>query len=227
MKKVAIFVEGHTEAAFVRKLVIHVAGARGVNFISEVQHGGVFVQHYHDHSPGNDLEVLIANCCNDAAVLTFIRERYEKLAAAGYSSVLGLRDLYPLTHQELPALEAGMQTRVPDGDVPVQLVVAVAEVEAWFIEEVTHFTRIDPLLDDESVQVATGYSLSSRLAESLPHPAETLHQAYQVAGMAWRKTSSQVARTVSSLDFGFMLQDARKHSQSMDLFLCHLEEAFQ
>lgn len=226
MKKAAIFVEGHTEAAFVRELVTKIGGVRGVNFIGEDQNRGVFIQKYQSYQPDNSFEVLIANCCNDAAVVTYIRERYQALTGAGYELILGLRDLYRLTHAELPRLKQGMKSVTPTGSVPVHIIVAVAEVEAWFIEEITHFLRLDTRLTEAGIKAATGYTLGSRAAENIPHPAGLLHDAYQVAGMAWHKTAAHVARTLGALDFAYLQNDSRHHSQSMDEFFTHIEDFF-
>lgn len=219
MKRAAIFVEGQTEAAFVRRLFIDLAGSRGIRLIGEKQFKGIFSQEYATGTNNDQYQVLIANCCNDEKVMTAIKDRYAGLESAGYDVIIGLRDLFPLTHLELSNLKAGMQSVTPTGQVPTTVVVAVAEVEAWFIEEITHFARVDPALTEASILLATGYGLSSRTAETLPHPAEALHQAYQVANLAWRKKENQIARTVNSLDIATLHGDARNHSQSLDEFL--------
>lgn len=223
MKRAAIFVEGQTEAIFVRSLLHKMAGSRGVSFLGEKQFGGVFLQDYRSNNNGDEFEVLIANCCNDGKVVSSIRERYVSLVSAGYILILGLRDLFPFALSELGRLQAGMASVMPTGEVPAHIVVAVAEVEAWFIEEVTHFSRLHSDLTEEAIKQATGYVLSDRTAESLPHPADTLDKAYQIVGFAWKKRQGQVERTVDNLDLELLLSDVTLHSASFAEFIGHVD----
>lgn len=223
MKRAAIFVEGQTEAVFVRALLQEMAGARGVSFLGEKQFGGVFQQEYRSENTGAEFEVLIANCCNDGKVVSSIRERYISLVAAGYQLILGLRDLFPFTPGDLARLQTGMASVMPTGGIPAHVVVAVAEVEAWFIEEVTHFARVHIDLTEEAIEHATGYKLSDRVAETLPHPADTLDKAYQIVGFSWKKRLNQVERTVQSLDYDFLLGDVPNHSASFTEFIAHVD----
>lgn len=206
-----------------RKLLIALANGKGINITGEKQFRGVFQQQYSEVDNNAEYEVLIANCCNDETVVTQIRDRYGSLSAAGYSVIIGLRDLYPIAQAELGKAEQRMATVLPQGGVPVHVCIAVSEVEAWFIEEITHFERLDVGLTPAAILAATGYDIQSRKAENLEHPADTLNNAYQVAGMAWRKTDRQVTRLVDVLDYAFLHSDSRGHSASLNGFLAHVD----
>lgn len=223
MTRAAVFVEGETEAAFVRELIKFMAAGRSIAFIGERQFGGFFVQEYADSATKVEYEILIANCCNDARVSTSIRERYNALISAGYTAILGLRDLYPIDFADLEKLRAGISSTLPSGPVNPSVVVAVSEVEAWFIEEISHFSRVDPALTETTILAVTGYDISSRSAESIRHPADMLNTIYQTVGLAWRKKQKQVDRMMSVLDYSKISNDVRLYSASLNEFMVHLD----
>lgn len=224
--KVAIFVEGHTEVEFVKSLISELAGRQNVAFLEERFYGGSFSVIYSDPSTGQRLEVLIANCCNDGKVVSAIRDRYAGLVAVGYSRIIGLRDIYPIESAKLPRVVHSMRPHLPQNPIPSSVVLAVAEVEAWFIEEETHFERIDITLTRDTIFHAVGYDIYSGDAENIIHPANQLHLIYGIGGKAYRKTANQVARTIGALDMANLYLNARQRSASLDRFIRVLEEAF-
>jgi hypothetical protein len=95
--KVALFVEGLTELEFVKSLITELCGARGIAFEIYEQYRGNLVLVKVERPPGASTHILIADCHSDDQVKTQIRDQYPSLVAAGYSHVIGLRDVYPLT----------------------------------------------------------------------------------------------------------------------------------
>lgn len=221
--KAAIFVEGHTEAAFVKALISEVAGSRNLLITEEYFSSGTFVLSLNPQSAGQRSEVLIANCCSDGKVATAIRDRYAGLVAAGYGAVIGLRDIYPEPSTQLMAIKQLVSGIMPKGPVPSEMCFAVPEVEAWFIEEETHFSRVHASLDQASILAGTGYDILSGRAETIPHPAAMLHNMYSVANLAYRKKQNHIARTVSALDMANLYIGSRQRSKSLDEFILAID----
>jgi hypothetical protein len=94
-KRFAVFVEGLTEQEFTIRLLTELAGKHGIEFEVHRQDRGYlslvdFIPH---ESPV--IHVLVANCCNDGQVKSQIKDQYNSLKSAGYSLIVGLRDVYP------------------------------------------------------------------------------------------------------------------------------------
>ncbi|WP_197495932.1 DUF4276 family protein [Methylomonas sp. DH-1] len=199
-KKFAVFVEGFTEQEFAIRLLSELAGNHGISFEVQLQHQGKlsFSELRSHQSP--TIHVLVANCCNDGQVKSQIKDRYNSLKLAGYSLIVGLRDVYPFTHTEIDKLENSLLIGLPIGDLPIHLHLAIMEIEAWFLEETTHFQRIDNNINTSNL-IASGFDTNSMHAYDLPHPAETLAKIYNSVGKGYTKNRRQVQRTIDALSY--------------------------
>jgi len=221
-KKLAVFVEGYTEQEFVIKLLTELAGNQGVLFEVYAQSAGrlSFVELRSNISP--HIHVLVANCCTDGQVKTQIIDRYKNLKLAGYDLIVGLRDVYPFIHADIPQLESNLQIGLPVDTLPIHLHLAVMEIEAWFLEELTHFSRIDNNITVTEL-VANGFDPSQKRAHELPWPTDNLHKIYATAGLAYKKKKNQIARTVNALSYEELYVNTRQKSPSLEKFITSLE----
>lgn len=198
MKKVAIFVEGMTEQKFVVMFLTEWFNSLGIQVQLAKQLRGTVVLQTVSVTPTNiDAFVMVVDCANDEQVMTQIRDQYQKLVNAGYTAVIGLRDVYPKTHSEIELLRKGLERALPKGSIKAEIYLAEMEVEAWFIAEATHFSRISPKLTVKRIADG-GFDLSIP-CESWPQPANTLHQIYKLEGLAYRKSAKNVKRTIAAL----------------------------
>lgn len=198
MKKIAIFVEGMTEQKFVVRLLTDWFNSFGVEIqLAKQLSGTISMQTV--ISPQSSLKayVLVVDCSGEEQVMTQMRDQYNGLLNAGYSAIYGLRDIYPKTHEEIPLLRAGLQRSLPVGALSAEIHLAEMEVEAWFIAETTHFTRIHPKLTVHRIKCG-GYDLN-KPCESWSNPAKTLHEIYKLEKLAYKKKGKHVARTVAAL----------------------------
>lgn len=226
-RKLAVFVEGYTEQEFVIRLLAELAGKRGVEFQIHSQHRGrlSFVEIRKTPIGTTSAElihVLVANCQNDAQVKSQIKDQYNSLLSAGYSLVVGLRDVYPLTHGDIPGLERLLLTGLPAGALPIRIHLAVLEVEAWFLEELSHYHRIDTNIALDSLG-ANGFDFNNSRADNLPHPAETLDNIYKTVGKRYAKRTNQIQRTVNALSYEELYVSTRHKAASLDGFISTLE----
>ncbi|NJO94622.1 MAG: hypothetical protein HC820_10385 [Hydrococcus sp. RM1_1_31] len=95
--------------------------------------------------------ILIYNSGSDNSVASDIRDQYSSLVASGYSMIVGLRDVYPISAAQKDRLERGLQYALPKGSVPAYIVLAVMEIEAWFLAEWNHFIKVDASLTPVSI----------------------------------------------------------------------------
>ena len=215
MFKLAVFVEGLTEQVFLERLVREIAGQKGIEVVHHRMHGGDRAIHtissLEAKSPvGTEYLVLIVNCSSDNTVASDIRDNYDSLAAKGYSAIIGIRDVFPkFSHSDIPKLRAGLRFKIKTNPIPVNFVLGVMEVEAWFIAEHTHFTKIDSALTNPSIQATVGFDPSTVDSTTLANPAKDLHDIYKIVNLAYRKHQNQIQRTVNALDYAKMYVDLR------------------
>jgi hypothetical protein len=223
MKKIAIFVEGQTELLFIERLLIEIAGRNHIEIELHEERGKVIRLISAASAGGQKYFAMIVDCGSDNRVASAMLDSENTLVSAGYSLVLGLRDLFPLTAAELPELQTKMSALFVARPIPFVVHIAASEVEAWFLQEDEHFQLIDARCTHAAILASTGYDIVIGVAESLYQPAEILHQAYQVGGRAYRKTKTQVQRTISVLDYTRLYISKREVLPSFDRFLSEIE----
>ncbi|EGQ9938816.1 DUF4276 family protein [Vibrio vulnificus] len=209
MKKLAIFVEGQTEQIFVHNLVKQIAGTKNLTIRTDKIKGGTNVPKQIHNLEVFDAEeevkfyVLIRDCAGDSRVLAEARDQYESLKASNYEKIIGLRDLYPDGLDKLEGINNSiskfMKTFVDEERLPLNIVIAVKEIESWFLAEHNHFEKIDPKLTHEHIKEKLGIDVITTQAEQYDNPADTLHVIYKLVDLAYKKRKNQAVRTVESL----------------------------
>ncbi len=226
MNKLAVFVEGYTEMVFVEKLIEEIAGRNKVQIEKRRISGGSniprrmkLIQAAQPDS-GHEYYVMIVDCGGDRQVKSRIVEEHENLTKANYVGIVGLRDVRPdFTRADLPKLEAGLRIRT--SLCPVDFVLAVMEIEAWFLAEASHFPRIDPALTAQAIHAALGFDPHLDDMELREKPADDLDQCYALAGQQYRKGNAPT--TVAVLDFAAVYLALRAKFNSLDRLVSHLE----
>ena len=95
-------------------------------------------------------------------------------------------------------------------DLPVELLLAVMEIEAWFLGEYTHFERVSPNIKLERIKAVLKFDPSADDLEKRTHPAEDLDRIYQLGGLRYSKQRSNLERTVELLDFRFFISNVAR-----------------
>lgn len=222
-KKIAIFVEGLTEQEFTIRLIAELAGKQNVAFEIQRQDKGhlSFVELRSPRTPA--IHVLVANCCTDNQVKSQIADQFSSLQSAGYSLIVGLRDVYPLGHVDIAKLQASLNVGLPVGITAIHMHLAILEIEAWFLEEITHFARIDPLLTMPTI-IASGFDYLNERAADLPNPALVLDSIYKSVGKRYQKKAKHIHRTVNALSYEDMYVHVPNKSPSLKMFISSLEQ---
>ena len=229
MRKIVICVEGDTEFWFLAWLLPEVAGYGKVHLKLAKQHGGTYQEFREQGAPEDAAAyaILLINCACDGKVKPFILERNGKWAAQGYEYILGLLDLWPKTLDQLEDFENGLSQGLDKSVIPVKLVVAVKEIEAWFLNEKHHFEKINASLTVNAIKENTGFDPSSDNAETkIFHPAVMLAKIYGIVSLDWDKKQGEILRTVNALDPASLYENVRQMSKSLDKFLGELDALF-
>lgn len=226
MRKLAVFVEGYTEFYFVHRLINEIAGYGKVRFELTQHIGGRLVNLKTEGAPDDiaEMSVMLCNCCGDGKVKSAILERAPLLKNQGYETVIGLKDLYPMQLHELGKVEAGVASNLSFPGLEIRIFIAVAEIEAWFLNEYSHYERLNPALTRQVISSQAGFDPVTSSAElEIRHPAGKLKFIYALAGETYDKKQSGMHRMLSLLDFDTLYSEVRPMSNSFDEFVAGIE----
>lgn len=207
MQKIAVFTEGLTEQLFVAEVIRFLAEARNFHIVKKRLWGGrrfptieIAVDANEQDDIDSDFYFLLLDCSSEDKVVSAIRERYEGLTANGFTTIIGVRDLAPsFRRDQLERLfEASMKSLQREPVDPL-LVVAVMEMEAWFIAEATHFAKVDPSLTRQCILDKLNIDIEAD-AEEIERPSHALPKIYDLAGVSYDKTRADLDRTIAALD---------------------------
>lgn len=225
MKKLAIFVEGQTEQIFVDKLLTEIAGEKNI-FISQQKYitqlnGKRSLTEISASSrmPGQKYYVLIRDCEGDVTVKSEILDACNGLSAKGYQKILGLRDVFPISLSQVAKLEAGLRGGLEGTSIPISIMLAVMEIEAWFLAETSHFTRIDPALTLDFIRERLSFDPSTENVEARPHPSKDLDDIYKLVRKSYKKKKATVQWTVELLDYSALYFVLRERVARLKQFI--------
>lgn len=231
MKKLAIFVEGQTEQIFIERLLKEIAGRNRIA-IEIIAVNGNQLKRYTTliknavMTPETKFYVLVYNSFSDNSVPSDIRDRYSSLTASGYERVIGLRDVYPIPIYQKSKLITGLRYSLPQGTIPIDIVLAVMEIEAWFLAEYNHFIKIDASLTPERIKECFGFNPKTDDMEARPKPSDDMKQIYNLVGKGYNKSEKQLNRLASNLDYEFLyieltnsVPSLKELVEYLDLFL--------
>lgn len=229
MRKLAVFVEGNTELVFLEALLIEFGGFHQVSIQKQRLHGGnIVVLHSSGVLPENaKFHIQIVDCQCDGKVLPAILARMKRLHETGYAMVLGIHDVYPTTKRhDIGKLRQGIDGRLNNTSVPAHVVLAVMEVEAWFVGEWRHFQKVDCSLTPLAIAAKHGIDLRTQSAELIDRPASFLSAIYRSVGATYKKRSKDAHRVVSRIDFDHLYAETRLIHASLDDLFNQLENFF-
>ncbi len=226
MNKLAIFVEGYTEVVFLTKLIEEIAGKHQVRIEHREIRGGsqsrrtMALVRAAGPDAGQNYFVLIVDCGGDKLVKTRIVEEHEHLTRAGYARIIGIRDVRPdFTPADVPRLEASLPRYIKTNLIPVEFILAIMEIEAWFLAETTHFARIDPALTLPALVAALGFNPATDDLEQRPAPADDLARCYALAAKAYQKRAHD---TVEALDYVLVYLELGKRFRYLERLIASL-----
>ncbi|MBS3025557.1 hypothetical protein [Acidiphilium multivorum] len=141
--------------------------------------------------------------------------------------MLGLRDLFPLSHSQLQVLKRALSNVLPSSPPDVKMTVAITEIEAWFVQEDLHFPKINPACTPQAILQKTGFDIEKDTSEGLAQPSKFLREAYHIGKTTYNKKKRLVVRTISSLDMENLYLNKRSLLTSFDEFVSNIEGFLQ
>lgn len=180
-----------------------------------------------DEAGSKSYYVLIVDCGGDERVKSVILDQRESLINKQYSAVIGLRDLRPKPRHDYARLCTGMRTRVPTNDLPINFVVAVMEVEAWFIQEWVHYEKIHNTLTADFIKNQIGFDPKTECATNIDQPAEFLDDVYKLVGMRYVKKKNKLSRTVEALDYENIYLNIKDVNPQLGDLINHIDSFLQ
>jgi len=234
MKKIAMFVEGQTEQIFATELIKWIFNRRQIA-IESLQFTGkigsrkmtVIKSLKAAYNEETSYYFRIYDCHGggeNSTVKSDVIEQLASLGREGFSYIIGIRDVYPA--KDIGLLRKMLGFGIPQTSIPIKIVLAVQEIEAWFIAENKHYEKICPMLTLKVANAVAGIDVGVESTEVLSHPAETLNNIYHKAGYAYRKRRGQIERTVEALDYGNLYSNVRLRNNSLNELLICLEDMF-
>jgi len=137
-----------------------------------------------------------------------------------------LRELYLLLIDKLPRLEKGLNF-IPQDKHHYKdffdIIIAVHEIETWFLAETNHFVRVDKRLTGRYIEKHLGFNpyLINPLARV--HPSLDLNRIYKLAGKSYTKKYYQVEKLVNKLDFNNIRRNVRHKIPSLNALITQIE----
>ena len=230
-KKIAFFVEGYTEQEFVKKLLLAIFDEKKIAIDIRKIKGGNKVPISHtvlqSETPTDDTfyYILIYDCGGDANVKSYVLDQRESLLSAGYLKVIGLRDVYPqFSRDDIFKLKQMANYGVPQKGLLVKFVLAVMEVESWFLAEENHFLKIDAVLDEPYLKANFNLEPSRDNTELKDKPANFLDSIYQSVGTSYEKQKASIDRTIDALDYVNIYFNVRERNSSLNELISEFEE---
>jgi len=231
MNRIAIFVEGQTEQVFAERLLKEVAGEKHVRIEKRKFCGGgrrqkrrMILLEASAPASGQKYFAMIVDCGEDERVKSDIRDRYDGLVKTGYQAIIGIRDVYPQGRDDIPRLRGGLGYGMKTQPIRVLFVIAIMEIEAWFIAEHTHFLRLSPILTTDRIKRQMGFDPSRDDVQLRDHPANDLHSIYQLAGHVYDKSKMNVQRTVDLLDYAAIYFDLGQKVPDLQRLTDHIDQ---
>jgi hypothetical protein len=233
MIKIAFFVEGQTERIFIERLMDKYFTHPTFNITSfdYIEDIAVRVTVANYDKSKVDYEFLIFNVNNDGRVTSAIFERSEKLLnQENFNHIFGIRDLFPFNRIDEERLKTEFHALFENWEKndSLTLIIAIMEIEAWFLACFNFFEKINPILTPEYIQ----YNLSSRIdlktvdIQSLRHPAVIIDDIYRLVGERYKKRKSDcyaICHRIDILDL-CINQEVKNRIPSFNAFINKLDE---
>ncbi|GAB4299775.1 MAG: hypothetical protein Fur0025_39000 [Oscillatoriaceae cyanobacterium] len=142
--------------------------------------------------PTSPFFVLLYDCNNFSMVVSDIKKQHKSLTEKGYEKIICVRDLLPVSLAKKEELEKGIKGALKScnqSGVKISVILAVMEIEAWFLAEWHYLAKIDSRLSPEFIKQQCGIDLKNDL-EKIPHPSTELDKIYRLIGKFYDKTEA-------------------------------------
>jgi Domain of unknown function (DUF4276) len=234
MRKLAIFVEGLTEQILVRQLLqavldqnriaiqtVKITGGHNVRMSFTVMRAAHVLSQ-------TEYYILVYDCGGESNVKGYLMAQRDKLVSSGYTTIMGLRDVYPnFKREEVPKLIRGLNYRLPQKRAATQIFLAVMETEAWFLGEYRHLKKVSGKLTPRYIENRLGFNPQTDNMEERDRPAEDMKKVYRLVGHDYTKKRDKLNSVVRKLDFNYFTHGLADRMPSLGTFVDGLKRFLQ
>src|SRR6266481_7176937 len=182
MRKSIFVVEGQTEQIFVQKFIEKMVTLKDCRVeLGSLRHGDLKI--FRNNGISFDQAsycVRIINVGNDDKVNSFIDENLQNFQDKGFEIIYGLRDGYTGDKKKLPIdtdkIDKYFEPLATAKNLTLDVIIAVEEIEAWFLSVPSFFSSYDHSLTPDRVNEILNVDLSTTAVESLPHPSHLINK---------------------------------------------------
>lgn len=232
MRRLAIFVEGYTELLFVDRIIREIATLNQLAIHHRQIRGGgkdgkvprTYVELTTPSTQqGESRYVLIVDCGGDRLVAQRIREEHAGLTSMGYEKIVGIRDVYPeFSKADIPKLRHGMRSAIKASLAPVQFILSIMEIEAWFLAEHNHFPLVDTVITVSAIRQQLGFDPISDDMSDRPTPTMDMIAAYSIGGQPYEKGAP--TGTLDKLDYTYIYVTLRNQIPDLHELLTVIDD---
>jgi hypothetical protein len=229
--KVAIFVEGYSEAIFVREYLL-----RKYDYLINIECYTLLNDNDLKQAPFNyvcndcNLFASIINIGNDKAVLYRIKQREKRMFESGFDKIIGLRDMYSQEYRNDTAIidinvnnlfieSHNNEISKMSAPAKIHFCFAIMELESWFLGMPHLLLNIHNNLTIENIEEKLGYNLEDIDPENtFFHPAKNLNEIYKLGNLSYTKRQDEVNSFISHSkknDFEHLNSDSKCNSFSL------------
>ena len=112
----------------------------------------------------------------------------------------------------------------------IKLIIAIMEVETWFLGEGSHFEKIDSSLTTSCINSHLKINIEKDDLENdnkYAHPAEVLNRIYKIIGKEYDKKKDTINEIVEKLDYELIYCEVKKRLESLCNLVDCLDEFFE
>lgn len=218
--KYAFFVEGQSEAIFIRELLLRMHCHSDI----EIECTDLYfnrtarkIPAFTTPDPQKYFSIIVAG--SDESVLGAIKERESNLILNDFQLIFGIRDMYSREYIEGLAdirLFQVIDSRVTNHFLDrhanaistmthpekIRFFFTIMEIEAWYLAFYPFLERVNSRLTPDFINTETGYDLKNIDPETtFFHPAVTLGKIYALVGMTYSKSYDDDMSIVNQLPY--------------------------
>lgn len=233
MKKLAVFVEGLTECLFVERLVRSMIDETRVKLEVRRGSGGsrrnkprqLDIVRRDPDGPFQTHFILIVMSEQDERVATDVNDRYPTLVAENFAAIVAIRDVAPdVARTDVPKLRAALAKPWRHMALAPRFILAVMEVEAWFLREHRHFPRIHASIDCERIADEFEFDPRTDDMQQRDKPSDDLKNVYWLETIHYDKSRSIVERLMNALCFDHIRGEVADSFEDLRRLVGTLEE---
>lgn len=214
MIKIAIVTEGSCEQIFTRQLlrIIFKYERISIKCIS-LQGKKLYDSGYYISVPTPDYYFQIMDVGGDNKVLSFIKERINRLVNKDFEVIIGLRDMWSKEYRKYSrTIDNDINnkfisshqreiSKIPDHSNRIKLYFSIMEYETWLLSMPNLFRKINNSLTVNFIEQKLGYNLQDLNPErEFFHPTRQVSDIFNLVGGNYDKSRDQMESIVSYIN---------------------------